>query len=294
MTVGIVGLGLIGGSIGLALRNPSRRIVGYDPSADAARTAFERQCVDELTDFDCVAQADVVFVASPPAATVDVLQQISERRSSATAYTDCTSTKHDVIEWAEARRDARFVAGHPMAGHEKSGAGYASSWLFRGAKWIVSPFKWTDRGAVTAVERLVKEMGALGCRMDARVHDRQVAIVSHLPHVIASAMVTVGDELESVEVAGGSWRDLTRVGGVDPELWSQIMHSNREELLRAIALFQGHLSELRQALESDDRDDLRTILERSKGIKDRQSPPTKPPERSARTVARSKMSRRKQ
>ncbi len=270
MTVGVVGLGLIGGSIGLALRDPSRRVIGHDPNDKAARTARDRMCVDRLAPLDEVAQTDLVFIAVPPDVTVEVVQRTMALAGETTVVTDCGSVKNEVAAWAQKAKAERFVPGHPMAGHEKGGAEYASAWMFRGARWIVTPVRATATASTRLVEATVKSIGAIPVRLDAATHDRHVATVSHLPHVLAAALVNLGEGLE--DVAGGSWRDMTRVGGVDPELWTQIMVRNRVELAKVLRDYEGNLSAMREALENDDRETIKTILERAQAVKNAQTP----------------------
>ncbi len=272
-TVGIVGLGLIGGSIGLALREPGRRILGYDPNPKAASTARDRLCVDVLGTFEDVARAEVVFVAAPPDVTVDMVERVMQASDENTVVTDCASVKNEVADWARRTKATRFVPGHPMAGHEKGGAEYASAWMFRGARWIVTPVKSTTTAATRRIEALAKAMGATPVRIDAAAHDRHVATVSHLPHVLAAALVLIGENLESNDVAGGSWRDMTRVGGVDPDLWTQIMMRNRTELARILREYEGGLAAFREVLEADDREKLKTMLEHTKRVKEAQTAP---------------------
>lgn len=272
-TVGIVGLGLIGGSIGLALREPGRRIIGYDPNPKAAGTARDRLCVDVLGTWEDVASADIVFVAVPPDATVEVVERTMALAGENTVVTDCASVKSEAAAWAQRTKAARFVPGHPMAGHEKGGAEFASAWMFRGARWILTPVKATANASVRTVEAVVKTMGAQPVRIDAALHDRHVATVSHLPHVLAAALVLIGQSLESTDVAGGSWRDMTRVGGVDPELWTQIMMRNRTELALVVREYEASLATMRGLLEADDRDGLRAVLEQAQTIKNAQTAP---------------------
>jgi len=260
MKIGIVGLGLIGGSIGLALREPGREIVGHDPSPANAELAKSRFCVDSLAPLADVAKADVVFVAAPPLHVLGVLEQISRERGPSTVVTDCTSVKAEIVAWAEAAKANWFVGGHPMAGHEKSGPGFASSWMFRNARWILTPASKTDRSAIQAVEALVKSMGATPVKTDANGHDRQVAILSHIPHVFAAVLVNLGAGLSRTDISGGSWRDLTRVGGVDPDLWSQILIGNRMELVKALTETEEEVHRFRVALEDEDSATLHEIL----------------------------------
>ena len=271
MTVGIVGLGMIGGSIGLALREPGREIIGYDPSETNARVAMERFCADRVTDMIDVASADVVFVAVPPQSAVEVLEQLKIAKRPDTVVTDCTSVKAEIVGWADREGAGWFVGGHPMAGHEKSGPTYASSWMFRGARWILTPTKGTDRNALGTVETLVKAMGATPVRTKADNHDREIAILSHLPHAFAAVLVTLGADVSRPDIAGGSWRDLTRVGGVDPNLWTQIMMGNRAELSRILAQAEGQLEELRRALDQKDSEAVFGLLKRAQTAKLKQN-----------------------
>lgn len=275
MTVGIVGLGLIGGSIGLALRQPGRTILGFDPNPEAQAVALKRQCIDELRDLAEVCRADAVFVAVPPKAVVSVLAEVSRFRGPETVYTDCTGVKEAVTAWDDGARDPHFVSGHPMAGHERGGAEYASAWLFRGAKWILMPTSWTGAETPLKIGALIQETGAAPARLDARVHDAQLALLSHLPHAIAAALVLTADQYKAAAVGGPSWRDLTRVGGVDPELWTQIMNGNRAELIAAMDAFGTHLAELRRLLDAGDDKALKQWLGKAQEAK-RLAPDSEP------------------
>ncbi|HEY0867338.1 MAG TPA: prephenate dehydrogenase/arogenate dehydrogenase family protein [Fimbriimonas sp.] len=266
MTVGIVGLGLIGGSIGLALRDPQRRIVGLDLDKENERIALARGCVDRIVAIEEAAASDIVFVAAPPRATPSIVRRLLDLKHENTVLTDCASVKGEVLCALDdvLTKSSMFVGGHPMAGHEKSGPKYSSAWLFRNARWILTPDRRTQKAVVRRVEEVVKLMGAIPVRMDPATHDRHVAILSHVPHAAAAALVALGAELESWEAGAGSWRDLTRVGGVDPNLWTQIMLGNRAELAKALADLERHLADLRNALENGDEAKVREILEHAK------------------------------
>lgn len=279
MTVGIVGLGLIGGSIGLALRDPDREIVGYDPSDSHAKMALDRSCVDRLEPLENVAQADVVFVAAPPSRVVEILDSLRALRGANTILTDCTSAKAFVAEWAARSGDALFVPGHPMAGHEKSGPGFASAWMFRGAAWILSPLAITSSGALQTVENLVRSMGAVPVRIPAERHDRHVAIVSHLPHALAGLLVLLADSSEGGTLTGGSWRDLTRVAGVDPGLWTQIFLANGVELGNVLSELSSRLAELSESVRGGDEEAVRAFFSAAlaaKAAQDAARPPIAP------------------
>lgn len=270
MTVGIVGLGLIGGSIGLALRDPSRTILGFDASAQSAGLATQRFCVDQIVALEEVAKADIVFVAVPPSATINVLEQVFAAKGASTVVTDCASVKSEIVKWAETSGHRDFVPGHPMAGHEKGSALYASAWMFRNARWILTPTEKTAKSCVRAVEAVVKEMGAVPVRLNSESHDRQVAILSHLPHAVAATLVLLSENLDRADVSAGSWRDATRVGGVDPHLWTQIFLGNRTELARGIRDAQDILDQFRNALESGDSDAVFRLFAHAQEVKAKQ------------------------
>lgn len=271
MTVGIVGLGLIGGSIGLSLRDPHRRIIGCDPSPQSEATAKERSCVDEIVPLAQVAQAEIVFVAAPPRYVVSVISELQSLKGEDTVVTDCASVKAEVVKWAEDHPDKNYVPGHPMAGHEKSGAAFASAWMFRGARWILSPTTSSSAAAVRQVESVVKAMGAIPVRLAAEAHDHHMAVLSHLPHVLAGTLVQMADGLDRTDVLGGSWRDLTRVGGVDPELWTQIISANRGEISQVLGDFISRLQSVKHSLESEDMLAIRAFFESAQSAKARQA-----------------------
>ncbi len=273
MTVGIVGLGLIGGSIGLSLRDPNRRIIGFDPIAESEAVARDRSCVDETLPLAEVAQADIVFVSPPPKYVVSVLEQLTAVKGDKTVVTDCASVKANIVKWAEANPDKNFVPGHPMAGHEKSGAAFSSAWMFRGARWILSPTTSSSATAIKEVESVIKAMGAIPVRLAAAAHDHHMAVLSHVPHLLAGALVELADNLDRTDVLGGSWRDLTRVGGVDPELWTQIVAANRAEISGSLAVLIARLSAVKSSLDHEDFDAIRVFFESAQAAKLRQADP---------------------
>lgn len=273
MVVGIAGLGVIGGSIGLALqrRGLAVSVVGCDVDESVAAEAFRAGCCTSLvSNSRDLGEADVVFVAVPPNAVRTVLERIEEGRGSATVVTDCTSTKARVVAWAGQKPDRAqwFVPGHPVAGGEGTGPGSADAAAFEGASWVLTPLG--ESGPLTVVERLVAAMGATPLYMTADMHDRHLAVLSHIPHAIAGALVLAAAGLEMPGIAGGSWRDLTRVAGSNPGLWQQILLQNRDAVLAALGSFDSALSELRLAVEHNDGDAVRTFFEEARLAKRRQ------------------------
>lgn len=252
MTIGIIGCGLIGGSIGLAARSNGHRVLGFDLESTHGAVALERGCVDEMTTFEEVAKSDIVFLCVPPSAVVSVAGALRSQKGLDTIVTDCTSVKGPIVRWLSSAFDPQFVPGHPMAGHEKSGPKFSSGWMFRGATWIFTPTPKTSKQALKGVENLVSEFGAKCVRVDADRHDYEVALMSHLPHAIAAALVQMAAPLDSTDASGGSWRDLTRVGGVDPGLWSQILIANGEPVVQVLDDFKSRINGLLEALKRQD------------------------------------------
>ncbi|MGZ4268555.1 MAG: prephenate dehydrogenase/arogenate dehydrogenase family protein [Solirubrobacteraceae bacterium] len=247
--VAVVGVGLVGGSIGLAARERlGAEVRGVDPRAEAA---LARGAVDSAHDdlAAALAGADVAFVAVPVDALCDTVRAVLAAAPPGCAVTDVGSTKAAVTR---ACRDSRFVGGHPLAGAESSGVEHARADLFVDATWYLTPA--ADAQGVV-LERLHRLIGALGARpvvIDADVHDRVMAAVSHLPHVLANVLVAraaraLGDE--RVPATGPSFRDATRVAGANPELWNGIYAANAEALADEV---DGAIAALARV-----RDDLR-------------------------------------
>lgn len=267
LTIGIVGTGLIGASIGMGLKAKGHRVLGYDLSTENTDIALRRYAIDEAVSIEVASKADVVFVAVPPAATVAVLDQVYASRAPETLVTDTASIKADVAAWGQDKE--WFVASHPMAGHEKGGPKFASNWLFRGAKWIICPGA-APTSLMAKLESVLKELDAIPVRLSASEHDRTAAILSHLPHVLAGLLLETGGQLESTEASGGSWKDLTRVGGVDPELWTQILLGNRTEVASVLGDYVARLGELQSMIERSDKKGIEKWLKEMAKLKGKQ------------------------
>ncbi|MBA3948759.1 MAG: prephenate dehydrogenase/arogenate dehydrogenase family protein [Acidobacteria bacterium] len=239
----IAGLGLIGGSVALALRRgrPDLALAGWDEEhilADGlARGVIDAVCRPEELQDD-----DVFLIAAPPHASLFLLDAL-QALPAGVIVTDVVSTKRVIVEAAVAK-SLRFVGGHPMAGSEKSGLAHARADLFDDKRWFLVDAGAGDE-ANDAVEAIVAVTGARPEWIEATHHDRLMAALSHLPQIAASALMAVAGRLageSNLDVAGAGLRDTTRLAGSDPELWSEIAASNAEELSRAVR-------ELREALE---------------------------------------------
>ncbi len=271
--IAIVGVGLIGGSIGLALRRhaPGVRIVGVD-RGPVLRVARRRGAIHEGTSSlgRGLAGADLVVLALPVDAIVDTLPLLGRLAAPAAAITDVGGTKEAIV--ASARRAGlgpRFVGGHPMAGSERSGVRHANASLFAGAPWILCPASSRARRFVRPVAFLVERLGARPVLLPARSHDRAMARLSHLPQLISVALVnTAASAAGQMHLSGPAFRQMGRLAASSPALWAPIFRTNRGATTRAIDDFVGELRRLRAALGSGPGRDFRRAgraLRRTRG-----------------------------
>jgi prephenate dehydrogenase len=256
-TVTIVGVGLIGGSIGRALkaRALAARVVGVGRNEARLAEAVRLGALDEATtDLAAgVAGADVVVVCTPVSQVALFVLRAAALGPSDVLVTDAGSTKRTIVEAVEedARGRATFVAAHPIAGSERSGVGHADADLFVDRVCVLTP---TDQTPTDRLERARAFWSALGCRLvetDPAAHDRTLALTSHLPHAVAAALAATVPA-DSLGLAAGAYRDGTRVAVSDGALWAAIFHENRACLLSAIDRFTDQLQSFRRVLEADD------------------------------------------
>ena len=276
-TVAIVGVGLIGGSIGLALRGRqlARRVVGIGRRESSLRAAQEQGCIDEFASDipHGVAGAAFVVVCTP---VEQVPAQIAEAARYAppdAVLTDAGSTKETLVAETEALLAQvatgpwRFVGSHPLAGSEKSGSAAAREDLFVERPAIVTPTAASDSEAIAQVEAFWQALGARTVRMTPAEHDAALARTSHFPHALASVLAAATPE-DLLALTGSGWRDTTRIAAGDVELWRQILLANPSHTLKAIADFETVLNRLRLALEAADGPKLAEILAEGKRRRD--------------------------
>jgi prephenate dehydrogenase len=258
LKVAILGVGLIGGSIGLAAqRHADAEVCGYDPDPVVREEALALGAIStQAPDVpNAVAGADVVFVAAPVSALADVVRLALDSAGADCVVSDVGSTKR-VVSGADA--DERFVGGHPLAGAETAGVRHARADMFEGATWYLTPARGSTAGVLyERLHRLLASFGARPTAIDVDTHDRLMACVSHLPHVLANLLVTqaanlLGDESQRMPAVGPSFRDSTRVAGANSAIWTDIYISNGDALIAVIDEFAGRLAEVRTALERRD------------------------------------------
>ena len=257
MRVAVIGVGLIGGSFALALKAAKavEHVVGVGRNSANLELARSRGIIDAVASDTASAarDADLVFVAAPVGQYPRIFSALMSTKA---VITDGGSTKRDVV--AAARKAlhanlARFVPGHPIAGAEKSGAAAASADLFRGRRVVLTPIKETSAEAASLVEEAWKQCGAKVSRMDPAEHDAVLATVSHLPHLLAFALVhEVARRENSAELfsfAAGGFRDFTRIASSHPEMWRDICIANRDRVLDEVRRFSAKLDQVKALLE---------------------------------------------
>ena len=275
----IIGVGLIGGSVARALRecNCVDSIVGAGRNLENLQQAEDLGVIDaySLDLATAVEGADIVLVAVPLGAMQDVFAQIKPHLSAHTIVTDVGSAKQSVITAAKQAFNTlspMFVPGHPIAGTEKSGVEASFAELFRHRRVILTPHAHTDKTALSKVKQLWQACGAQVIEMDAGHHDAVLAATSHLPHMLAFALVDtlarMDDSQEIFDFAAGGFRDFTRIASSDPVMWHDICLANREQLVKVMRAFSDDLHRLCDAMEQGDSEFLKTTFTRAKNARD--------------------------
>jgi len=274
----IVGVGLLGGSVakGARLGGLARRIVGVGRNADRLRPAVDDGTLDlAVTDLDAgVREAEVIVLAAPVLAIEGLLERVWRAAPAGALVTDVGSTKRHIVRSAErlaAARPLAFVGSHPMAGSEQAGYRVARADLFRGATVVVTPTEATELAALKKTTEFWEALGARVTALDPETHDRTVAAISHLPHLIACALVDGAGRVEpaALELAARGFRDTTRIAAGDPDMWTEIFLANRDALSASVAAFRLALADLERVITAGGADALRAELARIKAARER-------------------------
>ncbi len=276
--IAIVGVGLIGGSLALGLRraHPEVRIIGIDRDEANLDLAIRRGVIDEAGTLDAIADADMVLLAVPVRQMDTLFGEIAARLRPDAILTDVGSTKQRVINAARAglgAQVAQFVPAHPIAGREHSGVAAAASELFEGKHVVLTPLAENKPGALERVGSVWKACGANVVEMSAESHDAVFAAVSHLPHMLAFALV---DELagranakQLFAFAASGFRDFTRIASSSPQMWRDIALHNRDAIVADFDRYLQHAQQLRDAIAAADESGIEALMQRAKLARDR-------------------------
>ncbi len=267
--VAIVGVGLIGASIGLALRQRglARHVVGIGRRSSTLDTARQRGAVTETTTDIAtgVAEAQLAVVATPVAAIVPTVQAVAAACPKSCLLTDAGSTKRSIV--TALQNEPRFIGSHPLAGSENSGPEHGRADLFDGRVVVLTPTSASMPDQVAELEAFWSSLGARVARMTAEEHDEALAATSHMPHLAAAAIAAATPKQYAALVASG-WLDTTRIAAGDPQLWQQILLDNREPVLHSLGRLQEELAALQTALEAADPAQLELLLIKAKRTRD--------------------------
>ncbi|MFQ5329699.1 MAG: prephenate dehydrogenase [Thermodesulfobacteriota bacterium] len=259
----IIGVGLIGGSLAMALKEKglAERVVGVGRGADNLKVALSRGMIDEYTHEvkEAIKGADLVLLATPVGTMGSVVQELAPSLERGAIITDVGSVKGAIIDDIEPLmpEGTFFVATHPIAGTENSGAEAAFTSLFRDKVCIITPTAGTDEGALERVKEMWEATGSHVVTMDAGQHDVILAAISHLPHVAVYALVNAvagasGDGISILNYAAGGFTDFTRIASSSPEMWRDICLMNREALIKVIDTFQENVERMKNFIERED------------------------------------------
>ena len=275
----IIGVGLIGGSLARALRHGGRvrEVVGFGRNLGNLQKAVELDVIDRaaVSAVDAARGADLIVVAVPVGNMEDIFEQIAPGLTDGTVVTDVGSVKGSIVEAARktlGRRFTGFVPGHPIAGTEHSGIAASTADLFEKHRVILTPAAETDASAVKRVRAMWEATGAKVMLLPIDQHDEILAACSHLPHVLAYALVDMlvrrDDHRATFELAAGGFRDFTRIASSDPAMWRDICLANDETVLRLLREFRDNLENLANAIARQDSDWLMQTFERAKHARD--------------------------
>jgi prephenate dehydrogenase len=275
----IIGVGLIGGSLARALRKAKlvNRVTACNRNEDTLKKAIELGVIDDYTlDIsEAVKGADVVVIGAPLSATEKLLPQIAEALDAKTVLTDVGSAKGSVVNAARTAlgdQFPRFVPGHPIAGTEQSGVEASFAELFVDHRVILTPVEETSDKAHKLITDMWQAVGADVIDLDVQHHDEVLAATSHLPHMLAYALVDclagMQERDEIFKYAAGGFADFTRIASSNPDMWHDICFSNREALLKTLEVFSEHINQIKGAIENSDSDQLLEIFKRAKLARD--------------------------
>lgn len=277
-TVAIVGVGLIGGSLGMAAmrRGLARRVIGVGRTEQKLMHAKILGAIHDYTlDMEQgAAEADLIVLCPPVRLVVPTLARMTASLKEGAVVTDVGSTKREIVEGAEAiMPEGRFfVGGHPMAGSEQAGVNAAREDLYVGATYVLTPTTNTDLNALGRLSQFAEAMGARVQQISPQKHDEAVAVISHLPHAIASALMQLAEDShrqtgKTFELTAGSFRDLTRISDSSPELWRDICLTNADSLSASITGLQQLLEDFKIALQCRDEEAIQRFFEQAREIR---------------------------
>ncbi len=268
MKIGIIGLGLIGGSLARQImRNTSHKVFAYDVSDEVLKKGALLNAYHEILDVNApILDVDILIIATNPRATLKILDSVVPRLKSGAIIMDTAGIKKEIVKkmqsLKEMRQDVFFVGGHPMAGREFSGVSHSTATLFEHAYIILTPVDMDDIPALEKMKEFFNEVKCEGITVSSyEKHDKIIAYTSQLAHVVSSSYIKNPLSAEHVGYSAGSFRDLTRVAKLNPTMWTELFLGNKEYLLQAIEDVEKRIAEYKDAIINEDEQRLMELLQ---------------------------------
>lgn len=266
----VLGLGLIGASLCRSIKSPEITLYGWDHQAETRKIALDVQLVDQIVSLDEAPAMDVIILAVPVRSTLHYLHELARLPlKKSVIVTDTGSTKNEVMTLAKTL-PFTFIGGHPMAGSHKSGVKAGNPNLFEEAYYILTPPEGID---VEPLMELLEPTRAKFVVIEPESHDEIVGVLSHLPHIVASGLVSMSDQLagkypRATQLAAGGFRDITRIASSDPQMWTDILLTNRSILLELISNWQNQMADIRESLVVEDQPAIYEFFSQAKQSRD--------------------------
>jgi len=271
MEISIIGLGLMGGSLGLGLKKSSTpyKISGYDLNSEHAAKAIQLGLVDEIVSLSDALKKEVVILATPVDICIEILSEFAPVSASQTVI-DLGSTKEKISNAVKSEIRESFVAAHPMTGTEYSGPTAAKEELYENSTVVLCDLEKSGKRQVDIAKKIFTDLGMKIIEMDSATHDSHAAYISHLPHIIsyslAATVLSKENPQDILSMAAGGFRDMSRLAKSRPDLWTQIFKQNKQNLLESLKLFEENLSELKSCIENEEWKSLEEKLEKAKEL----------------------------
>jgi prephenate dehydrogenase len=276
--VTIIGLGLIGGSLAKAFKENAigEILVGVDQDLSSVNLAIEEGVIHRgyLEFNQDIFDSDIIFICTPSITSIHVIEILSDKVKEDCLITDVCSTKAEMMKAvASLKSKVNFIGGHPMAGKEKIGFANADQYLFKDALYLLTPYKDVKEKDVEKLSKIIQRIGGKPIIMDESEHDKLLAGVSHIPHIVAAALVNLlGDPKIKDDrfdtLLGGGFKDTTRIASSSPMMWEQILLSNPKNILEQLEIFQNMIEELKRAINHKDSLFIHTYFQNAKEYRD--------------------------
>ena len=265
MTVGVVGLGLIGGSLVKSYKRAGHKVFGFDIDKTILEFALLSNDIEKVLDKDTLCECDLILIALYPQASVDYLKENAKYFSKQSLVIDCCGTKRDICLVGQQMAKEfgfTFAGGHPMAGTHNSGYKFSTPEMFVGAPMVVVPSRFDDIELIDYIQKMLKPAGFGRIVITtADEHDKMIAFTSQMAHIVSNAFIKSPTALEHNGVSAGSYKDLTRVAWLNPKMWTELFFENRDYLIDELDVFINNLIDYKLSLQQNDKQKMTELLE---------------------------------